>query len=71
MLDEMTEVTVNGCAQRFPGTTTVDQVVLRTCGSPDGIAVARNGEVVPRSAWKATAIVAGDHFEILTAAAGG
>lgn len=76
MLDEMTEVlstevTVNGAAQRFPGTTTVDQVVLRLCDCADGVAVARNGEVVPRSAWPATAVETGDRLEILTAAAGG
>jgi len=81
MLDEMTdvpatevpatEVTVNGAAERFPGATTVDQVVLRLCDSADGIAVARNGEVVPRSAWPVTVVEAGDRLEILTAAAGG
>jgi thiamine biosynthesis protein ThiS len=33
--------------------------------------VARNGDVVPRSAWTTTLVEAGDHLEILTAAAGG
>jgi sulfur carrier protein len=67
----VTGVTVNGAAERFTGPTTVEQVVQRLCASSDGVAVARNGEVVPRSAWTSTALEAGDHLEILTAAAGG
>lgn len=36
-----------------------------------GIAVALNGEVVPRSAWDATDLRPGDRIEVLTAAQGG
>jgi sulfur carrier protein len=36
-----------------------------------GIAVARNGEVIPRSLWAATIIDLDDVVEIVTAAAGG
>jgi sulfur carrier protein len=36
-----------------------------------GIAVALNGEVVPRSAWDATDLHPGDRVEVLTAAQGG
>jgi thiamine biosynthesis protein ThiS len=36
-----------------------------------GIAVAVNGEVVPRSAWAGHALRDGDRVEILTAAQGG
>jgi sulfur carrier protein len=36
-----------------------------------GIAVAVNGEVVPRSAWATTTVAAGDQVEVLTAAQGG
>ena len=39
--------------------------------SPKGIAVARNGEVVPKSAWGDTVVSGGDRIEIVTAAAGG
>jgi sulfur carrier protein len=39
-------------------------------GGP-GIAVARNGEVVPRSAWSTTGLDAGDHLEVLGASQGG
>jgi len=53
-----------------PGTT-VAALVARWCASPDGIAVARNREVVPRSAWPSTDLVADDRVEIVAAAAGG
>jgi len=36
-----------------------------------GIAVALNGEVVPRSAWDVTDLRPGDRVEVLTAAQGG
>ena len=36
-----------------------------------GVAVAVDGEVVPRSAWEATHIAAGQHVEVLEAMQGG
>jgi len=36
-----------------------------------GIAVARNGAVVPRSAWEDTVLAPGDRVEIVTVTAGG
>jgi thiamine biosynthesis protein ThiS len=36
-----------------------------------GLAVARNGEVVPRSAWETTAVRPDDRFEIVGAVQGG
>jgi sulfur carrier protein len=63
--------TVNGVTTDLaPGTTVADLVADR-CPSPRGVAVAVNGEVVPRSAWEATAVATGDDVEIVTAAAGG
>ncbi len=38
---------------------------------PRGVAVARNGEVVSKSAWETTVVGEGDRIEIVTAAAGG
>ena len=46
-------------------------LVARWCPSPRGIAVARNGEVVPKSRWDRTPLAHGDRIEIVTAAAGG
>jgi len=64
-------VVVNGDTHQMrPGATITDLVATMASG-PKGIAVARNGEVVPRSAWAATELGAGDHIEVLTAAQGG
>jgi sulfur carrier protein len=49
----------------------VADLVDRWCPSPRGIAVARNGAVVPKSSWETTPLVPGDRIEIVTAAAGG
>jgi sulfur carrier protein len=65
------DVVVNGASEQFDPATTVAEVVDRVCPSPEGVAVARNGDVVPRSAWTHTALGTGDRLEILTAAAGG
>jgi sulfur carrier protein len=39
--------------------------------SARGVAVAVNGEVVPRSEWAATALSEGQHVEVLHAVQGG
>ncbi|HXQ60767.1 MAG TPA: sulfur carrier protein ThiS [Acidimicrobiales bacterium] len=69
----MTDITieVNGRGSVVGAGTTVAAVVAQWCDSPDGIAVARNGEVVPRSAWPLTSLGPDDRVEIVTAAAGG
>jgi sulfur carrier protein len=67
----MTAVTVNGTPWDGPAGATVADVVARWCASPRGVAVARNGDVVPRSSWDGTRIDSGDQIEIVTAAAGG
>jgi sulfur carrier protein len=67
----MTAITVNGAADDVADGTTVADLVARHLGSPKGVAVARNEEVVPRSQWDDTVAADGDRFEILTAAQGG
>jgi sulfur carrier protein len=67
----MTEVTVNGTPWTGPPGTTLGDLVAEWCASPRGIAVARNGDVVPKSRWEATQVASGDQIEIVTAAAGG
>ena len=66
-------VIVNGQpAQVDPGQTVAE--LLASHGHPaagPGIAVARNGEVVPRSAWSTTGLDAGDRLEVLGASQGG
>jgi sulfur carrier protein len=67
----MTEVLVNGAPWDGPPGTTVADLVAEWCASARGIAVARNGDIVPKSSWDATRIAFGDRIEIVTAAAGG
>ena len=67
----MSTIVVNGQPWDGPPGTTVAELVSTWCPSPKGIAVARNGEVVPKSTWDETELVAGDSVEIVTAAAGG
>ncbi|HZT66900.1 MAG TPA: sulfur carrier protein ThiS [Acidimicrobiales bacterium] len=62
---------VNGeSVELIPGTTVADIVGTLT-GGGRGVAVARNGEVVPRSEWGTTVVKAEDRIEVLTAAQGG
>ncbi len=64
---------VNGSPAPLPSPATVAALVARLTktGAGRGIAVALNGEVVPRSAWDATGLRPGDRVEVLTAAQGG
>ena len=62
---------VNGAPWDVAPGATVAELVSAWCASPHGIAVARNGDVVPRSRWERTPVMAGDRIEIVTAAAGG
>ena len=68
-----TVLTVNGGPWSWEGTglPTVADVVAAWCPSPRGVAVARNGEVVPRSRWEDQRLEPGDALELVTAVAGG
>jgi sulfur carrier protein len=63
--------TVNGEPYDVAPGTTVAALVAERCPSPRGVAVAVNGEVVPRSTWGGVVVGPGDAVEIVTAAAGG
>ena len=66
-------VVVNGETVEIAGRVSVVDVLRRVNVRVDaaGVAVARNGEVVPRSAWTAIELNAGDHIEVLHAVQGG
>ncbi|WP_306213378.1 sulfur carrier protein ThiS [Actinoplanes sp. RD1] len=64
-------VTVNGSATSVAATSTVEGLVAGVTEARRGVAVAVNGEVVPRSAWSGAVLREGDKVEILTAAQGG
>jgi sulfur carrier protein len=66
-------VIVNGQPAQVEDGQTVAEL-LTSLGHPPGgpgIAVALNGEVVPRSAWPTTGLDAGDRLEVLGASQGG
>jgi sulfur carrier protein len=64
-------VLLNGAPRDLPGGATVADAVGALTTHRRGVAVAVNGEVVPRSAWPTTALAPGDRVEVLTAAQGG
>jgi sulfur carrier protein len=64
-------VVVNGEPRELHQGTTVADVVSQLDRGPQGIAVAVNEEVVPRTRWPATTLHERDRVEVLTASAGG
>lgn len=66
-------IMVNGVPVELPDGVTVAQVVARLGNGHQGrgVAVAVNGEVVPRQSWESTAVATGDRVEVLTATQGG
>lgn len=72
-----TQITVNGELVVLDEPASVQDVVARTLsGAAEasdgrGIAVAVNGEVVPRGSWDTTTVRPRDEIEILTATQGG
>ena len=65
------QVTVNGAATELAPDATVADLVAARSGGHDRVAVARNGDVVPRSTWAATRLSPGDAVEVLAPTAGG
>jgi sulfur carrier protein len=64
-------LTVNGATRAVEETTDVAGLVAQLTVAGRGVAVAVNGEVVPRSRWAVVALHDGDRVEVLTAAQGG
>ncbi len=62
---------VNGAEMTLCATWTMEDLVLHLATSPKGIAVAVEGEILPRSLWASTPLEAESSIEIVTAAAGG
>jgi len=64
-------LTVNGRGFDSERELSVQTLVETITEAGRGVAVAVNGEVVPRSTWAATPLADGDLVEVLTAAQGG
>lgn len=67
----MIVVYVNGEAVHLEEATSLQAVVTARLARVEGVAVAVNDEVVPRSEWPDTVVGDGDRVEILVAAQGG
>lgn len=65
------KLVVNGEARAVETGTSVAALVHQIAPSPKGIAVARNGDVVPRSTWDDVLLEPDDRIEVLEAAQGG
>ena len=63
-------VIVNGVSRDID-VVSVEELVEQVTTARRGVAVALNGEVVPRSSWPAARLRDGDRVEVLTAAQGG
>lgn len=69
--DDQLAVTVNGEPLSLAPGTTVAVLVAGMGGRDRGVAVAVDGQIVPRSAWAGAELRPGATIEIVTAAAGG
>ena len=69
-VDGMT-VTVNGVPTDLTEVTSVAALVAAHGDERRRVAVALNGDVVPRSQWDVTRLSAGDRLEVLAPTAGG
>jgi sulfur carrier protein len=69
----VTAVTINGERHELPEGATVE-LAVREAGAPErgrGVAVAVDGEVVPRGEWAGTSLRDGQDIEVLHAVQGG
>ncbi len=62
---------VNGLDRELADGSTVATVLALLDAPPSGVAVALDGEVVPRAAWGTTVVPDGASVEVLTAVQGG
>jgi sulfur carrier protein len=65
------KIMVNGAAAEVPSAWTVGDLVRARVDDRRRVAVARNGEVVPRAEWDSTALAESDALEVLAPQAGG
>ena len=65
------KVTVNGVPTDLAEDATVATLVNGRTSGHGRVAVARNGDVVPRSRWETTMLCPGDTLEVLAPTAGG
>ena len=67
----MMRIVINGEARDVADGVTVEALVRGLSSESRGIAVAVDGEIVPRSEWASAAVAPGQSVEILNAVQGG
>lgn len=65
------KILVNGQPKEIPDTQDVRALVLSLGLNPEGVAVALNAEVIPRSRQVHTLLTEGDKIEVIRAVGGG
>ncbi len=67
----MSTITLNGKTHALGGQTSIAGLLASLNINPRQVAVAVNGEVVPRDTWAARTVLEGDAIEIVRAVGGG
>jgi thiazole synthase len=70
-VDESIAIRVNGEARRVPAGVTIATMLAELALDPRKVAVERNLEIVPRSAFGEAQVADGDAFEIVHFVGGG
>ena len=65
------QVKLNGESRHLPAGSTVAYAVAALTAAATGVAVAVNGDIVPRGSWAAKLLCDGDQVEVVTAVQGG
>jgi len=65
------QLTVNGKPTDVGGELSLAELVRQVSDRETGIAVALNGDVVPRGDWSSTTVRGGDRVDVVTAVQGG
>lgn len=64
-------IQLNGEPREVPAGTTIVALVRLLGAPPEGVAVALNGEVIPRAHHATRTLLAGDEVEVIRAVGGG
>ncbi|MHB8847849.1 MAG: sulfur carrier protein ThiS [Burkholderiales bacterium] len=67
----MIELTINGVRKQIRKSATMADLIIELDLAGKKLAVERNGDIVPRSAYPATLLQADDKLEIVIAVGGG
>ncbi len=70
-MNDMSTITLNGKPHALDGQTNVTSLLAVLSINPKQVAVAINGEVVPRGTWTDAKVTEGDAVEIVRAVGGG